>query len=230
MLSNNVPCAQPSPSIACSQRHKPCSRPLHYPYNLSTFKVESMMLWRLSLPRSKTIRNAISAGAALACLSAVTAYAEENPPAASAPAETSAAPPANSAKTAQPIAKPAKAKPALPAEPPECVRTGQRVITALARDDSGAATQFHKFYEAFKCPAPRLTQAFRCLVNLQTANPGLTNPTPEQVTQCWRNPATLPRVEAPKPSAKAPGEKQTQAVSKETGSGARPSHRTIPNS
>jgi len=188
------------------------------------------MLWRLSLPRSKAIRNAIGAGAALACLSAVTAYAEETPPAASVPAETSATPPANSAKTAQPMAKPAKAKAALPAEQPECIRTGQRVITALARDDSGAATQFHKFYEAFKCPEPRLTQAFRCLVNLQTANPGLTNPTPEQVAQCWQNPAALPRVEAPKPSTKAPSETKNQAVRKETGSGARPSHRSMPSS
>ena len=41
-----------------------------------------------------------------------------------------------------------KAKPKMTG-PVECIRTGQRTIAALARDDSGAATHFHTFYEAF---------------------------------------------------------------------------------
>lgn len=131
----------------------------------------------------------------LASLMALNVNAEE-------PAKP-AAPTQAAAPTAKPAISPvkAKAKPAVPAEPPECIRTGHRVIAALARDDSGAASQFHKFYEAFRCPPTRLAQAFGCLVNLQTANPGLNNPTPEQVEGCWDDPATLPKVEAPKPPA-----------------------------
>ena len=77
---------------------------------------------------------------------------------------------------------------------PECVRTGQRVIAALAREDSGAASQFHTFYAAFSCSPAHLAQAFGCLVNLQTANPGLSNPTPEQVTECWDEPTVIPKI------------------------------------
>ncbi|MFM8331364.1 MAG: hypothetical protein ACKN9T_06720 [Candidatus Methylumidiphilus sp.] len=97
-----------------------------------------------------------------------------------------------------PTAKPAPAKP-VPAVPAECVRTGQRVIAALARDDTGAASQFFAFYNSFKCPPPHLAQAFGCLVNLQTVNPGLANPTQEQVAQCWTDPATPPKVIPPPP-------------------------------
>jgi len=83
---------------------------------------------------------------------------------------------------------------ARPKAKPECVRTGQRVIAALARDDSGAASQFHTFYSAFNCSSAHLAQAFGCLVNLQTANPGLSNPTLEQVTQCWDDPTVIPKI------------------------------------
>ena len=166
-----------------------------------------MKSWSVAITRAKSIHTIAGAGLVLfTSLSAVNAYAEEpaKPPAA-APAPAVAAQPAAPAKpTPQPAAVVAqatktKSKPAAPAEPPECVRTGQRVIAALARDDSGAASQFNTFYVAFKCPPQHLAQAFGCLVNLQTANPGLNNPTPEQVTQCWSDPSTLPKVEAPKP-------------------------------
>ena len=158
-----------------------------------------MKFWSVAMPRAKSIHNIAGAGLVLfASWSAVDAYAEEaaKPPAAAQPAAP--AKPIQPVAAAAPSAKP-KPKPAAPAEPPECVRTGQRVVAALARDDSGAASQFHNFYAAFKCPPQRLALAFGCLVNLQTANPGLSNPTPEQVTQCWTDPATLPKVEAPKP-------------------------------
>jgi hypothetical protein len=113
-------------------------------------------------------------------------------------------------------ADPAPAKPAAPAKavqpakphpkftgPAECIRTGQRVIAALARDDSGTANQFYTFYTAFKCPTQHLAQAFGCLVGLQTKNPGISNPSPEQVTQCWDDPATIPEVK-PAPQQETP--------------------------
>ncbi|MGH9894597.1 MAG: hypothetical protein ACREA0_21985 [bacterium] len=81
--------------------------------------------------------------------------------------------------------------------PPECMRIGQRVIAALARDDSGAAGQFYAFYTAFKCPQQRLSQSFGCLVNLQTTNPSLANPSPEHVAQCWDDPSAVPVVQPP---------------------------------
>jgi len=155
-----------------------------------------MKFWCVSLSRATTVHKAAGASLMLfASLSAIGVHAEEpaKPQAPAAPA----AQPTTLAAAAQ-AAKP-KAKPAAPAEPPECLRTGQRVIAALARDDSGAANQFHHFYEAFKCPPQHLAQSFGCLVNLQTANPSLNNPSPEQVSHCWNDPTILPKVEAPKP-------------------------------
>ncbi|MDD5034629.1 MAG: hypothetical protein PHE55_07695 [Methylococcaceae bacterium] len=112
----------------------------------------------------------------------------------------------------KPVANPpAKIHVPKPVGPAECVRTGQRVIAALARDDSGAASQFHTFYTAFKCPQQHLAQSFGCLVNLQTANPGLSNPTPEQVKQCWDNPSEIPKEAPPapaQPATDATGEKK----------------------
>ena len=97
-----------------------------------------------------------------------------------------------------PQEKPAtsKIKPRLTG-PVECVRTGQRTVAALARDDSGAATHFHAFYEAFNCPASQLAKAFGCLVNLQEKNPSISNPSLEQVEQCWANPSKTPEVAPP---------------------------------
>jgi hypothetical protein len=106
----------------------------------------------------------------------------------------------------QPLPAKAKAKPATVSGTSECVRTGQRVIAALARDDSGAANQFHTFYMAFKCSPQHLAHAFGCLVNLQTAHPGLSNPSPEQVTECWEEPSEIPKVQPP-PAADGAGEK-----------------------
>lgn len=114
-----------------------------------------------------------------------------------APTKTEAAPAVKAATAPAKVAAPAK--PAIPAAPAECIRTGQRVIAALARDDTGAATQFFAFYNAFKCPPAHLTQAFACLVKLQAANPGLSNPSPEQVGQCWDDPAVIPKVLPPPP-------------------------------
>lgn len=123
------------------------------------------------------------------------ASASPAPEAAKPKAKTPTDTPAVAAASPAPEATKSKAKPTVVAESAECVRTGQRVIATLARDDSGAASQFYNFYStAFKCPPQKLAQAFGCLVNLQTVNPGLANPSPEQVAQCWNDPATPPRV------------------------------------
>jgi hypothetical protein len=94
-----------------------------------------------------------------------------------------------------------------PADLPECERTGQRVIGALARDDSGAANQFYGFYTAFKCPPDHLAQAFGCLVELQASAPNLASPSPDHVAQCWDNPMTPPPPPPPPEPAK-PDEKK----------------------
>jgi hypothetical protein len=99
-----------------------------------------------------------------------------------------------------------KTKPRL-SGPVECIRTGQRTVAALARDDSGAATHFHAFYEAFNCPASQLAKAFGCLVNLQEKNPSISNPSPDQVEQCWANPSKTPEVAPP---AETPKEGDTK--------------------
>jgi hypothetical protein len=133
--------------------------------------------------------------------------AKSEPSAPKQPAAVAAKSDAPSAKSAKPVqpAK-AKAKPATNVGTAECVRTGQRVIAALARDDSGAASQFHTFYTAFMCSPQHLAQAFGCLVNLQSAHPGLSNPTPEQVTQCWEDPLEMPAV-LPQQGADGAGDK-----------------------
>jgi hypothetical protein len=77
------------------------------------------------------------------------------------------------------------------------------VIAALARDDSGAANEFHNFYIAFKCPPQHLAQAFGCLVGLQTQHPNISNPSAEQVAQCWEDPTTIPEVK-PQPEPAPP--------------------------
>jgi hypothetical protein len=164
-------------------------------------KVEFMKFSSVALPRAAHGLCGL-AGLGLVVLAAMPTSAalagEKDAQPAAAPAN-----PAPAAKPAPAPAAPAPAKPAPTAKPAsaalpvECVRTGQRVAAALARDDSGTAGQFHNFYVAFKCPPQRLAQAFGCLVNLQAANPGLTNPSPEQVTQCWDDPVPVPKTPPP---------------------------------
>lgn len=159
-----------------------------------------MKLWSVAGARAgKRIAHVVLLGLAL-CLSAyaMPSWAEEilelDAPAPAKPKKARIA--AGKAKGA------AKAAAKGPVTSPECTRTGHRVIAALARDDSGAALQFHTFYAAFKCPAQHLAHAFGCLVNLQTAVPNLSNPSPQQVAACWEDPATPPK--APPPPAEPP--------------------------
>jgi len=178
-----------------------------------------MKFWSVTTPpASRVILRLVNIGlVVLMSMPASTVVAEDAPkPTATTAAkpETTAANPAppakpeglapNPAKTAQAV-KP-KAKPANAMGVAECVRTGQRVIAALARDDSGAASQFQTFYNAFKCSPQHLAKAFGCLVNLQAANPGLSNPSQEQVTQCWEDPTEIPKVH-PQPGPDGAGEK-----------------------
>lgn len=166
-----------------------------------------MKLSKVAAPcGSQTIRGLAGLGlTVLALLAAVSAQAEDAAKPAPAAAPAKAAPAAVAAKpAATPAApKPVATKPA-PVMPAECVRTGQRVIAALARDDTGAASQFHAFYVNFKCSPTQLAQAFGCLVNLQTANPSVANPAPEHVSQCWNDPATVPKVAPPPPPPQPP--------------------------
>lgn len=154
-----------------------------------------MQCWSITSLRDRRLS---SAGLALLVgLAGPSAWAED-----AAGAKPQAAPPVSTPAKAAPAAKPAPK----PVGPAECVRTGQRVIAALARDDSGAASQFFTFYTAFKCPPQHLAQAFGCLVGLQTKNPSISNPSPEQVAQCWADPSTIPEVKPPQPETPPAGE------------------------
>lgn len=127
--------------------------------------------------------------------------AQEKAAAEKAAAEKAAAEKAMKDKAAAKAGATAKAAALVPAE---CVRTGQRVIAALARDDTGAANQFFAFYNTFKCSQPHLAQAFGCLVKFQAANPAIANPSSDVVKSCWDDPLTLPK--APPPPAALPPE------------------------
>jgi hypothetical protein len=157
-----------------------------------------MKCWSVAAARTHRRHRALAAaGLALFLgLAQSSAWAEE-PAAAPAPVKPTAP-----AKAVQP----AKPHPKTFTGPAECIRTGQRVVAALARDDSGAANQFYTFYTAFKCPTPHLAQAFGCLVGLQTQNPSISNPSPEQVQQCWNDPATIPEVKPAQPETPPAGE------------------------
>ena len=164
-----------------------------------------MKFWSVATPLVRNVTVALGCVGliALMALPSSPVQAEETAKASPAKADAQAAKPA---KATKPVPAPKlKARPAYQGTA-ECERTGQRVIAALARDDSGAASQFHTFYVAFGCSAPHLAQAFGCLVNLQASNPGLSNPSPEQVTQCWESPQETPVVHE-QPSAEGTGEK-----------------------
>ena len=111
------------------------------------------------------------------------------------PAATKSAPsskPENPASKSAQSSKP-KAKQPGALVSAECERTGKRVVAALARDDSGAASQFYTFYTAFKCSPQALASAFGCIVNLQKDKPDVYNPKPEEINQCWEQPSVIPK-------------------------------------
>jgi hypothetical protein len=166
-----------------------------------------MKFWSVNTPpaRRAILGLALFGLVMLAATPVSNVLAEDAPkPPAAAASKPDAPPATKQARLALPAK--AKAKPATVLGTAECVRTGQRVIAALARDDSGAANQFHTFYMAFKCSPQHLAHAFGCLVNLQAAHPGLSNPSPEQVTECWEEPSEIPKVLLP-PAADGAGEK-----------------------
>ncbi|MGZ8216925.1 hypothetical protein [Methylomagnum sp.] len=152
-----------------------------------------MQSWSIASPRHRRL-----SGAGLALLMGLAASSAWAENAAGAKPQAAAPVPAKAAPPAKPHPK--------FTGPAECTRTGQRVIAALARDDSGAASQFHTFYTAFKCPPQHLAQSFGCLVGLQTKNPSISNPSPEQVAQCWNDPSTIPEVKPPQPETPPAGE------------------------
>ena len=160
-----------------------------------------MNFWKAALLRTRTSPRGharIGIGV-LAMLSATPTLAEPPPPEIASPSQAAV------------LARPdplRKLRIKSPADLPECVRTGQRVIGALARDDSSAANQFFAFYLAFKCPPEHLAQAFGCLVELQASAPNLANPSPDHIAQCWDNPTTPPPPPPPPPEPANPDEKK----------------------
>jgi hypothetical protein len=171
------------------------------------YRLKFMKLWCVSKPCAiKRIRRLAGIGlGALAAMQASQAWAEEaaKPPVAQAQSAQAAPAPAAPQKPAGAAKAKVSAKPAA-AAPAECIRTGQRVIAALARDDTGVASQFFTFYTAFKCSQPHLVQAFGCLVKLQMANPAISNPSPDLVNQCWSDPSMLPSLPPSPPPAEPP--------------------------
>lgn len=161
-----------------------------------------MKFWSVTAPSpNNLIRGLASTGLILLATLSASYAAEPDSPAATKPQGAAAPKPALPTPAAKPAlpAPAAKIKPK-PQETAECIRIGQRVIAALAREDTGAASQFFNFYSAFKCSQTHLEQAFGCLASLQEANPGLSNPTQEQVTQCWKDPTVTPKVQPPQPT------------------------------
>lgn len=151
---------------------------------------------------NESIRGLAGAGlTAFALAAALPAWAEEPAKPAAAQEQAPTQPPAHAAQKPAADAKGKAAAKTAFAASPECVRIGQRVIAALARDDTGPATQFFGFYNAFKCSQPHLIQAFGCLVKLQTANPSISNPSADLVNQCWNDPGATPNVPPPPPPA-----------------------------
>ncbi|HZD26847.1 MAG TPA: hypothetical protein VE631_11335 [Alphaproteobacteria bacterium] len=84
----------------------------------------------------------------------------------------------------KPGSKPASAQGR--AQAPECSWVGERVVTALLRDDVIAADGFQRFYRTFGCPVDHLGRAFGCAVPFAGADAAGID---ARVHACWRNPA-----------------------------------------
>ncbi|GEO81406.1 hypothetical protein [Pararhodospirillum oryzae] len=125
------------------------------------------------------------------------------PPAASAPASasTDSAP---ATKARPPLPPRSKARPADKALSAECVWTGERVVSLLARDDADMAERFVAFYDRFGCPMYRLGEAFSCVarspVAQTTARAAEGASLADVAAACWVDPAQ----EFPAPAAEAP--------------------------
>ncbi|WP_157879175.1 hypothetical protein [Pararhodospirillum photometricum] len=99
---------------------------------------------------------------------------------------------------------PVPVRPADKALSAECVWTGERVISLLARDDADMAERFVAFYDRFGCPMYRLGEAFSCVarspVAQTTARATEGASLAEVASACWVDPAqefTPPAAEPP---------------------------------
>lgn len=96
---------------------------------------------------------------------------------------------------------------------PKCAWMGERVVSLLARDDVDMAERFLVFYTRFDCPAPRIAEAFDCVIRspvigatgsakspaAESGEPSLASVT----SSCWTDPTlafSLPRESEPEAS------------------------------
>lgn len=92
-----------------------------------------------------------------------------------------------------------------PAGQPECVWLGRRAVSLLWRDDLDTAFRHLDLYDRFNCPAPRIQEAFRCVVRQGNIDPKSPESLNSRVHACWINPSLPPATAS---SAPPPGTAQ----------------------
>ena len=75
-----------------------------------------------------------------------------------------------------------------PADNPECLWLGRRVVSLLWRDDLDTAFRHLDLYDRFGCPAGHIQATFRCLVRQGNIDPKATDTLNSRVHGCWVNP------------------------------------------
>ena len=75
----------------------------------------------------------------------------------------------------------------LPERRPECMWTGQRIVSLLSRDDINTAREHMNFYDRFGCPREHITVAFRCAIRQAERQPQQTDIS-ARVYGCWMSP------------------------------------------
>jgi pyruvate/2-oxoglutarate dehydrogenase complex dihydrolipoamide acyltransferase (E2) component len=146
-----------------------------------------------------------------------TAYAQDQKPAANAPAAAAEAAKESQKKTDEFV----EATQAIngPAGNPECVWLGRRVVVLMWRDDLDTAFRHLDLYDRFGCPGGHVQATFRCLVKFGPAiDPKVPDSLNSRVHACWINPNATPQpaaltqpampapAQAPQPDAKPPAE------------------------
>jgi hypothetical protein len=79
-----------------------------------------------------------------------------------------------------------------PADNPECVWLGRRVVNLLWRDDLDTAFRHLDLYDRFGCPSAHIQATFRCLVRQGNIDPKAQETLSGRVHACWLNPGLEP--------------------------------------
>jgi hypothetical protein len=146
-------------------------------------------------------------GAAVVQTGAV--YAQDQKPAANAPANPAEVAKESQKKTDEFV----EATQAIngPAGNPECVWLGRRVVVLMWRDDLDTAFRHLDLYDRFGCPGGHVQATFRCLVKFGPAiDPKVPDSLNSRVHACWINPNATPQPAAltqpatPAPAGNAP--------------------------